>query len=356
MLMAFGMFSSNARGDEINFATTEAIARETNIAKEYAEQQRYPEALVHYKNALSQSIAVNGERHWDTARYMNEVGTAYLNMEQYAEAGTFLMQAAEIAEKAQDSSSLTVANIYRNLGFVLYRLGDHQKALDWHKKALAIRENAMGKESRESAESWGDIASVYNGIALVYSKRGDHENALKLHKQALKIEEEVFEEGDYLTAITYSNIGVAEGRLGNYKNALESLQKAVVIFEESEDKNNTHIGSAYTNMAWIYSRMRDFDKSEEWARKAMIHNERVFGKEHPTTGTSYGNIAMTYLNRKQYDKALSGYLQAYRICHASLGDASSQTRTLRVNLERAYKQTANPKPFDDWLAEAMARR
>ncbi|MCL2875749.1 MAG: tetratricopeptide repeat protein [Betaproteobacteria bacterium] len=458
-------------------AATKKIAQETRLAKKYADQNRYDEALDHYKKARENFIAERGEQDSDIVRYENEIGIVYINMGKYAEARSFLTHAAEIASKDKelDSNNPDSATIYRNLGFALYRLGEYEEALNWYQKALAIRESALGSESLEMAETCEDIAAVYESqsnyqvaldwynralavrekalganhpsVVTVYGRvaairqrlgekdetrdwwgkvvpiqgsenaektsehhsagfayfgQGDYEKALKSYKQALAVEEKnlgaqnpvtmairhdiagvyekkgdykqavvwykktladqekIYGKGHHSTAATYTNIGVAEGKLGNNKNALESLREAIVVFEKAGAGEHSDAAVVYTNMAWVYSKMKNHDKAEEWARRAMAVNEKVFGKEHPTTGKSYSNVAATYMNQGQYDKAVSGYLEAYRIYLAEYGEAYAQTRSIRRNLELAYKQVnaqvKDPKPFDAWLAESLANR
>lgn len=375
LVLATVLGVSGVRADtSINIASSRTIARETQIAKQYADQHRYAEALTHYKKALSESIAVNGEQHYDTARYRNEVGIVYINMGKYEEARRFLIQAAETAGKVKepDNDNPDSASIYRTLGFVLYRLGNHEKALDWYVKALTIYEKVLGADHPT-------VTALYDRVATLHQLLGEDDKAQENRQKAGTIRDDgnaetasvqrnddlmpsrqANGENDHSTAVTYTNIAVAEAKSGNNQSALENLQKAVAIFERTVGKNHPHTAVAYTDMAWVFSRMHDYDKAGAWARKAMLVNEKVFGKEHPTTGTSYGNVAMTHMNRQQYGKAVSGYLKAYRIYLARFGDANPQTQSFKGKLERAYEQAnkaiRNHKPFDDWLAESLIER
>ena len=61
-------------------------------------------------------------------------------------------------------------------------LRDHRKALEYHKKALAICEKAHPPEHP-------DLAASYNNIGDTYYDLGDHRKALEYHKKAVAIYE-----------------------------------------------------------------------------------------------------------------------------------------------------------------------
>ena len=78
----------------------------------------------------------------------------------------------------------STATSYNNIGLSYGNLGDYPKALEYHFKALAIREKVLGKEHPDTAMS-------YNNIAGVYDSQGDYPKALEYHFKALDIKEKV---------------------------------------------------------------------------------------------------------------------------------------------------------------------
>ncbi|MCL2160747.1 MAG: tetratricopeptide repeat protein [Betaproteobacteria bacterium] len=435
-----GAFSAGVHAENTTLPPSDIITRDAEIAMQFFHQQNFTEALNYYERAISRSARVNGEQHRDTARYKNDIGVVYLEMEKYAQARDILMQAARIAGKLPNE--LNSATIYRNLGATFFNLGDYEKAVNWHQKALSVREGIPDAENSDIAGAYGDIAVVFKGLgstldwclkawmtqkheigaghlkegkyakardvltqaakiadmasnskdpesieiaAMVYGslglahyRLGDNTKALEWHRKALAIRESVLGKGHPGTAVAYVNVAVAEARLGNHEKALENLQEAVPTFEKSNSDRQSDAGIVYTNISWVYSSMRDYDNAEEWARKALEANEKNFGTDHPSAGMSHASIATTYLNRCrcdkavpgqcqldkagsdqcQFDKAVDSYLQAYRICRAGLGEANPQTKSIRANLEKAYKlahqKIKNPTPFNNWLKESLA--
>ena len=66
---------------------------------------------------------------------------------------------------------MTVAISYNNIGLVYYEKGDLDKALEYHQRALTIKE-------RDAPNSL-TVATSYNNIGLVYYEKGDLDQALE---------------------------------------------------------------------------------------------------------------------------------------------------------------------------------
>ena len=73
------------------------------------------------------------------------------------------------------------------------------RALEWEKKALAIREKKLGKEHPDTAIS-------YNNMGLIYADTGDKHQAISWFQKALEINEKMLGK-EHPTAIkTYRNL------------------------------------------------------------------------------------------------------------------------------------------------------
>ena len=79
----------------------------------------------------------------------------------------------------------SVATSYNNLGRVHNKLGDFEKAKEYHELALSIRQKKLGPENVQ-------VATSYNNLGLVHSKLGDFEKAKEYHELALSITEKAW--------------------------------------------------------------------------------------------------------------------------------------------------------------------
>jgi predicted ATPase/DNA-binding SARP family transcriptional activator len=152
-------------------------------------------------------------------------GMAFLNIRQgqYEEAIRLCQRSLDMLEKLPESveSQKERARIYNNLGSVYLNWNDYARATEHFEKSLAIR--------IESGDTHG-TAILYNNLGVVYERQGDYDRALEYHRRSFELEKET---GDiYGLAISHTNLGLILCLKGDYLQALDHLEEAVSICED----------------------------------------------------------------------------------------------------------------------------
>ena len=93
-----------------------------------------------------------------------------------------------------------MAASYNNLGFVHQKLGDFEKAKEYHELALSIRQKTLGPENVQ-------VANSYNNLGSVHERQGDFEKAKEYHELALSIRQKKLEPENVQVATSYGNLG-----------------------------------------------------------------------------------------------------------------------------------------------------
>ena len=75
-----------------------------------------------------------------------------------------------------------MATSYNNLGVVHEKLGDFEKAKEYHQLALSITQKKRGPENVQAATS-------YNNLGYVHEQLGYFEKAKEYHELALSIKQ-----------------------------------------------------------------------------------------------------------------------------------------------------------------------
>jgi CHAT domain-containing protein/tetratricopeptide (TPR) repeat protein len=143
-------------------------------------------------------------------------------------------QSLKISEVLNDSAGEGLAKFH--LGYAQFLLGDHAKALEYYKAALAIQ-TAAGAEK--------DAALTNTYMGMVYIARNEPHLALKLYEDALPILETA---GDKRAlAIAVDKLGTAYSRSGDPKKASAAYSRATDLWRTIRDPD----GEALTlsNMA-----------------------------------------------------------------------------------------------------------
>ena len=206
-------------------------------------------------------------------------------------------------------------------------LGDYayyEEAVEVNLRFVRLSEETNGQNET--------TAMSYNNIGVVYDYLGDYDKALEYHFKALEIKKDVLGENHPNTAMSYNNIGEVYRNLGNYDKALEYFSKALEIFKEVLGENHPNTASYYNNIGAVYYNLGDYDKALEYFNKALEIYKVVSGEKHPDTASSYNNIGAVYDDLGDYDKALGYYFKALEIRKERLGESHPYTQQTLHNI------------------------
>ena len=177
-------------------------------------------------------------------------------------------------EEEEKSKELDNATAYFNTGNDYFDKDDYSKALEYHLKALRIREKVLGDHT--------DTADTYIYIGKDYYFQGDYSKELEYHLKALRIREKVLGTEHPDTATTYNMIGNDYSCQDDYTKALEYHLKALRIREKVlGDHKDT--ATTYNNIGYDYYFQDNYTKALEYFNKALSIREKVLGTEHPDT-------------------------------------------------------------------------
>ncbi len=258
-------------------------------------------------------------------------------------------KALSIREKALGKEHTDTGATYNSIAFVYCSKGEYDLALEWYEKALVIAEKVSGKEHPNTAVT-------YNNIANVYDDKGEYDLALEWHEKALAIREKVLGKEHPETAATYNNIAIIYRNKGEYDRALEWHEKALAIREKVLGKEHLSTATTSNNIACVYDSKGEYDRALEWYEKALAIREKILGKEHPDTATTYNNIAGVYDSKGEYDRALEWYEKALAIREKILGKEHQDTATTYGNIASVYALKGKHDLALEWYEKALAIR
>ncbi len=274
-------------------------------------------------------------------------------------ANAFAQQELELAQKINDQKYIGTA--YNDLGIILIKKSKFKEALEFHKKALAVRLNL---------KSDLDIASSYSKLAYCYHELDEDVRSLDASLKALaiyvKLKNKLYEVytlntictnsfglKDFTTLKKYSEMAYALAieikdkkseaaalhNLGsvylsdlNYKEAIKKETAALDIYREMNYANGMAV--AYHNIGFFNNLNSDYQTALPNLIKALEIAESI--EDVNSIGIYNNSIANTYLQLKQY-----------ALCE----------KYLKRSLEIAYKQSQpdlrmmNYKTYADLCAQ-----
>jgi tetratricopeptide (TPR) repeat protein len=142
------------------------------------------------------------------------------------------LQAARRQSRRQDEGNSMI-----NLGVAYSKIGDYQRAIEYHEQGLAI--------ARELGDRRAEGTALDN-LGRVYTYLGEYQRAIDYHEQGLAIARELGDLRNEGSAL--GNLGFAYANLGDYQQAVELYKRALEIMRMIGDRT----GEAHT--AWDLAR------------------------------------------------------------------------------------------------------
>ncbi|MDH5368355.1 MAG: tetratricopeptide repeat protein, partial [Cyclobacteriaceae bacterium] len=228
----------------------------------------------------------------------NYLGIIYLQKGMYEEAKKNFSNALELHER--DSERLVVARCYSNIAISEFALGNMDKSLEYHFRALTMR---------EKEKSTADIAASFNDIGLAYFDV-DPDKALDYYEKALAIYEELYDPMDDRIATAHTNIGIVYGKMALYGDAIISLQEALAIRKEKNGDKHAATAFVLSAIGRVYDNMNELEIALDYQQQALSIYQLVYGKKHPEIANTYNYIGNIKDQQKSFKEAVNFYHQA----------------------------------------------
>ncbi|MFI5172659.1 MAG: tetratricopeptide repeat protein [Chitinophagales bacterium] len=241
--------------------------------------------------------------------------------------------ALALAAKLKDK--LFEATVLQNLGKLYWRLGEFEKARQYHFKARSIYEaekkydlvlhlnvdigqdyadeGNYAKATEYFIQSTEQVKKMNNKSklsqllflqAFVYGQQGNYIASTEKNYEALKICEEL--KDDYGKAVALSNIAANMGKLGDIEKLIELNKQSILIFQKGNDWINT--GSCYIAIADGYMIQKKYDDGEWNLQEAKEIYEKINDKIG--IGNACKGLGYLHFIQHQYAEALQFYLLA----------------------------------------------
>ena len=165
------------------------------------------------------------------------------------------------------------SRIYNNIGATLGEMGRNQEAIDTLKKALSLLNDT----------SIYPKAKFTSNIGYCYRNMGNYEKALEYHRKALFLKKR----GKMAKTLGYSlgAIGRAHQGLGNLDSAIYYIQQEL---EEAKKFNSKYEQSdAYGHLSDAYAAANNFEKAYEYRMLARALDLELYDKEAEFKGVLY---------------------------------------------------------------------
>ncbi len=208
-------------------------------------------AIPHLRTAVT--IGVTHARNFAGVS-LDELGWVYRQLGQYKEATASYNQAIAMSRLLKDVNQEVVTLIL--LGTFRVDLGDYEKAIRYHKRALLLCE--ANKNADWSSKS---ASSACGHLGADYFARKNYAKAKEFYERALNFAEKQKDEED----IRLDRLGIAFVlvKLGNIEEAIDELNKALVLVRQENDRDTEGQILNTLGVAYTLGQDKDYAKATE---------------------------------------------------------------------------------------------
>ncbi len=276
----------------------------------------------------------------DNPDYLLAAGKMARKLAEFKQAQEWLERLLELRE-AEGKNDAALGTALHELALLHKDLGQYAAAEPLYLRAVAVKEQSLGKEHP-------DVAEVLNGLAALYWREGKDASVEPLYLRALAVKEQHFGKEHPSVAQTLNDLGLFYSNKGRTTEAEYLYTRALAIREKCLGENHIDFTESVHNFAALYSMQEKYVESENLYLRSLAIREAILGKDHPRIATSLNNIAALYREQGRYAEAEPLFLRALQIREDKLGkDHADVARTLRglANLYRDQGRYAEAEPL-----------
>ena len=178
------------------------------------------------------------------------------------------------------------------------------KAIRNYEKSLQLGTEVLKNISTKLRQDKRLTAITYNNFGSCHNNLGNQNKAIKYHKQALAIYNK--DKIKYQANIAYTNYCLANCFFcqTKYKKAIEKLGLALKNFEkDGRDKNIVYFSMVFNLMGMSYLRIGNIKKALCYFEKSLDIRVKLYGHKHPDIAEICGNLGVCFYEKRDYDTA-----------------------------------------------------
>lgn len=316
----------------------QTVAALNNLARAYRAVAEYPAAEQAYRRAIAR-LGVRNDKA-NAGILIDNLAVLYLHQGRLDEAERHHKQALALLEEALGREDASVGRAAANLGTLLNESGRPGEAEPLLRRALAI---ANARSPRDPV-SIGVIADNLAGLLRTTNR---HQEARGLYSQALALFEGALPPKHPRLATARNNLGRFFLDIGSYAEAEAELKRALAISVDIYGAQSAENAFAMGNLAEVYAATRRYDE-------ARAHFARALALLEATHGSSHYNLLLTLSAAAQLELADGKPLAARSLFERAVAIevATRARRGLRNN--SIARSRAGREPFIG-LVEAIWR-
>ena len=184
-----------------------------NVGSHMHHRGNYGDALVWYRQALSERERELGAEHVNTLTIVGRVASVFCDQGKYDDALEWHRRALSGEERALGKDHPDTLTTVHNMASVFCDQGKYDDALEWYRRALSGKELALGKDHPNT------LTTIHN-MAFVFDNQGKYDDALEWYRRALSGRERTLGKDHPSTLATVHSMALVFDNHGKHHDAV----------------------------------------------------------------------------------------------------------------------------------------
>lgn len=277
---------------------------------------------------------------------LGSLARLYRTQERYPEAERLSLRALGFAEERFGARDPKVARPLNHL-IVLYRETDRlAKAVSCCERVLAILKKAGANQAQ--------LGAVYHNLAALEHARKHETAAERLARRALQIREQALGAEHPEAAADAALLAAILDRQKKYGQAEALYGRALQSLRKCYGPRHPEVAATLNNLAAVYHAQGEGKKAERLYRRVLAQKERLFGPDHLEVATTLNNLAVLYRGLDRFSEARPAYERALTIFEKNLGAAHPKVaEVLRNGAQLLEAEAASLVKRAKWIEEDL---
>ncbi len=280
--------------------TSGVYAVSVRVSDKEAKAGRYEVRIVDLRTATEQDLAL------DEARKLFKESETLLIQQKVPQAISQAYRALAIRENYLGKEHLEVAEVVNHLAEIHANNGEYAKAEPLYQRVLTIREKAWGAEHPE-------VANALSNLGLLYINASNYTKSEPFLRRTLEIRRKLFGEQHPAFALSLSNLARMHQGKGEDNQAVPLYQRALAIWEKTLKPSDPQPAASLNFLAMIYNNRGDYGTAEQLYRRALALREKAYGPNDSRVASVLNNLALARNNQGDSAEAEQLFIRALTI-------------------------------------------
>jgi tetratricopeptide (TPR) repeat protein len=262
--------------------------------------------------------------------YFYSVGEQFSFVGNYEKAIENHEKALSVRLKVHGNQHSSTGESFNNLGILLSDNGNFDKSMEYLEKSLSINLKVHGNQHPLTA-------ITYNNLGYIWSDK-DYDKAMEYYEKSLAIDLKVYGYQHPSTAITYNNLGYEWDEKGDFDKAIYYYEKSLAIRLIVYGDVHPEIEQSYNNLGTACVNKGDYDKAKKYLGNSLAIKIKIYGNQHPSLGINYSNLGKLFIDIGDYDQAIKYLNKSLSINLKTFGDQHPSTAITYTNFGNVFKE------------------